>query len=295
MIFAEKYLPRTFSDFGDEKQELMSIISSLIKDVVNILLVGNECSGKSCILDAIIAHLSLPVLRLKDYGVQYCRNDLKFFCQNRELKVVIVDDIDMFSESSQQILRNCIDKFSDKTYFVMSCSNPQKVLQSIQTLLFTLKIPDVSQSLKRSLLDQISEISLEEDVKEFIIETSQNIKCMLYNLQKCFFAGKTQLSDIKSLICTIHPLEFDEFTNALKNHLRQDATERILKLYNEGFSVIDILDAYYVYVKQCRNISEEDKYKIITVIAKFTALFYSIHEDSIELSLFVNDLVKTFS
>jgi len=36
-------------------------------------------------------------------------------------------------------------------------------------------------------------------------------------------------------------------------------------------------------------LSEDQKYKIIPIVCKYTTIFHSIHEDSIELALFANE------
>ena len=59
--------------------------------------------------------------------------------------------------------------------------------------------------------------------------------------------------------------------------------------------MIDILDNYFLFIKITRNISDDIKYKIIPYICKYITIFYDIHEDEIELTLFTNNLVNELS
>ena len=68
----------------------------------------------------------------------------------------------------------------------------------------------------------------------------------------------------------------------------------ILKLIDEGYSVIDILDNYFIYIKVTNNLNEKIKYKIIILICKYITNFYNLHEDEIELVFFTNNLIKLF-
>ena len=64
-----------------------------------------------------------------------------------------------------------------------------------------------------------------------------------------------------------------------------------MNLQNRGFSVMDILDSYFIYIKFNETIEENIKYEIIKLICKYITIFHNIHEDEIELSLFTNDII----
>jgi len=58
---------------------------------------------------------------------------------------------------------------------------------------------------------------------------------------------------------------------------------------------MDILDTYFTFIKKTTIINEDIKYKIIPIICKYISIFYNIHEDEIELSLFTNNLIELFN
>jgi hypothetical protein len=54
---------------------------------------------------------------------------------------------------------------------------------------------------------------------------------------------------------------------------------------------MDILDNYFIFVKNTVLLSETEKYNVIPIICKYITIFHNIHEDEIELALFTNNLV----
>ncbi len=80
---------------------------------------------------------------------------------------------------------------------------------------------------------------------------------------------------------------------ALKKQLKE-ATAFIYNFFDSGYSVIDILDLLFNYIKLSQVVNENDKYKIIPILCKYIEIFHNIHEDEIELALMTNDLLKLF-
>ena len=98
-----------------------------------------------------------------------------------------------------------------------------------------------------------------------------------------------------NLCVNISFLLFEEYTKLIKSQKRKEAIAFIYNIYDKGFSVMDILDNYFLFVKTTKSISEEEKYNIIPYLCKYITIFNNIHEDEIELSLFTNDLMGLFS
>jgi hypothetical protein len=71
-----------------------------------------------------------------------------------------------------------------------------------------------------------------------------------------------------------------------------ESIEILLSIHDHGYSVMDILDNYFLFVKTTTLLDEDQKYKIISIICKYIHIFYNIHEDEIELSLFTNNLIS---
>jgi hypothetical protein len=73
------------------------------------------------------------------------------------------------------------------------------------------------------------------------------------------------------------------------------AIKIIYEIFDKGYSVMDILDNYFTFIKITTILSEDQKYEIIPIICKYITIFHNIHEDEIELSLFTNNLIQKIS
>ena len=112
-------------------------------------------------------------------------------------------------------------------------------------------------------------------------------QCKLLNLKITFELAC-------NICCGISFIVFEEYTNCIMNKELLKAIKILLDLFNKGYSIIDIFDGYYLFIKKYDKIEEELKYKIIKYICKYIAIFYNIHEDEIELSFFTNNLMTLF-
>ena len=152
--YLKKYQPQFYKDFIIDKEyiELLNTMKNI--DNLNILLVGDPGCGKTSLIYASIREYynieKIPsqnimlINNLKEQGIQYYRTEVKTFCQtpsciSGKKKFIIIDDIDNINEQSQQVFRNCIDKYNHNVHFLCSCTNTQKVIDSIQSRLMIIK------------------------------------------------------------------------------------------------------------------------------------------------------------
>ena len=97
--------------------------------------------------------------------------------------------------------------------------------------------------------------------------------------------------DLANNICTnISFFTFETYTDLLKSGNLTDAVLLLYGIYDKGYSVMDILDNYFLFIKTTNSLSESQKYEIIPFICKYITIFHNIHEDEIELALFSNNL-----
>jgi DNA polymerase III delta prime subunit len=311
--FINKYKPYYIQDFYIEAK-LISVIKLMFElNNLNILFVGNSCSGKTTLLYALIREyygLSkndvipenniLFINNLKEQGIHYFRNEMKTFCQSHssifgKKKLVIIDDIDNINEQSQQVFRNYIDKYSHNIHFISVCSNIQKVIESIQSRLQIIKITSPSNDQIHNIMNKIIEqenIIIDEKSKEYILLiTNGSIRNIINYLEKMYLLGEPITIELCKKICSnISFQEFESYISLLKQNRLTDAIKVLYEIYDYGYSVIDILDYFFTFVKLTQIIDEETKYRIIPFLCKYITIFHNIHEDCIELALFTNNL-----
>tara|TARA_B110000259_G_scaffold53396_1_gene62887 strand:+ start:487 stop:990 length:504 start_codon:yes stop_codon:yes gene_type:complete len=154
---------------------------------------------------------------------------------------------------------------------------------------------NLSKILKR--ICKIENIFVESEAEDFILSISNNsVRILINYLEKFKLLSKTITLDIAISVCTnISFRDFEKYTNICKNEKNlHNAIPILYKLFDKGYSVMDILDNYFLFVKITNNLTEDEKYKIIKLICKYITYFYNIHEDEIELALFTNNLISIF-
>jgi DNA polymerase III delta prime subunit len=312
-LFIHKYQPLFLKDFGENNVIQMLKTLSLLNNL-NILLIGDMASGKTSLLNAIIREYYsefmpkdyeenvLYINSLKEQGINYYRTDVKTFCQTcsnikNKKKIIVLDDIDLINEQSQQVFRNCIDKYSHNVHFISSCSNIQKVIESLQSRFIIIKMEPLNRENLVNIINNIQKlenIEIEDDAKDLIINISNNTIKILINYMEKFklLNEKITLQLAVQLCSNISFLTFEEYTKLILEKKMKESIKLIYEIYDKGYSVMDILDNYFIFIKNSTILTEEQKYNVIPFICKYISIFHNIHEDEIELSLFTNNLIE---
>ena len=116
-------------------------------------------------------------------------------------------------------------------------------------------------------------------------------KTVLIVINDLDFFISHRLDIAKKLCSNICFSEFELYTKYITNDNLPEAINIFYKLYDSGYSVIDILDNYFIFIKMYDKFDDEIiKYKIIKLLCKYITLFHNLHEDEIELALFSNNL-----
>ena len=318
--FINKYQPLHLNDFQQLDTNTVTLMKSLIHlNNLNILIIGDSGTGKTSIINSIIREYYgndynienvLILNSLKEQGIQYYRNDLKIFCQTCSLiknkkKIILLDDIDLINEQSQQVFRNCMDKYKHNVNFISSCTNIQKVIDSLQSRTIIVKINSLTPDCLKQIMNKISvneQLIFSCDAEQFLLNVCNNsVRILINYLEKIkiinlYNNSQTNvgmdLNIINKLSTNISYTVFDDYTNVVLEKKIVDAINILYRLYDEGYSVMDILDNYFIYIKITKLICDDVKYKLTMLICKYIIHFHNIHEDELELTLFTNSFIK---
>ena len=334
--FINKYQPDYLNDFQQLDETTVKLVKSLIHlNNLNILIVGDSGTGKTSIIKSVIKeyygsgnkynHENVLVLNsLKEQGIQYYRNDLKIFCQTCSLiknkkKIILLDDIDLINEQSQQVFRNYMDKYKHNINFISSCTNIQKVIDSLQSRTIVVKIHPITFTCLQKIITKISlceRLTFTHESQELLLHICNNsIRILLNYLEKIkilnIHSKSTQPSSSQSSqsspqqcnntieVKLVHKLStnisytlFDEYTNLILKNKMTESVDILYRLHHEGYSVMDILDNYFTYIKITNLLNENIKYKLTMLICKYIIHFHNIHEDELELAFFTNNFIK---
>jgi DNA polymerase III delta prime subunit len=311
--FISKYKPYFIKEFCMDSK-LFTLLNTLLEiDYLNVLFIGETSSGKTTLLYALIREYynlgkndSLPennilfVNNLKEQGIQYFRNEMKTFCQSHSAihgkkKLVIIDDIDSINEQSQQVFRNYIDKYKKNIHFISVCTNVQKVIESIQSRMHIVHIGTPIRENIIKIMENIIEkegIIIDDESKEYLLTISnQSVRLIINYLEKIYILGEPIQIDVCKKICSnLSFLHFEKYIDKLKQKDLSGAIDILYSIHDYGYSVIDILDFFFSFIKTTNLIDENLKYKVIPFFCKYITIFHNLHEDGIELALFTNNL-----
>jgi len=311
-LFMHKYQPTRFRDFEIDS-EIINILTTLIEmNNMNILFIGDTGSGKTSFVNALIREYYsnntkydsniLHINSLKEQGINYYRNDVRTFSQtcssiSGKKKIIVLDDIDIINEQSQQVFRNCIDKYSHNVHFVCSCTNSQKVIESLQSRLVIIKIKQLSRPNLVNIMYKIRDnegIIFDKLSESFILDICNNNAKILINYMEKFKLMNVPITlEIAQNVCTnISFAAFEAYTHHIIEHRLIDAIHVMHSIYEKGYSVMDILDNYFLFIKITNILTENQKYKIIPLICKYITIFHNTHEHELELSLFTNNMYQ---
>jgi DNA polymerase III delta prime subunit len=311
-LFSYEYSPQRLDEFLNP--ELVTKIRSSMAAREPILLVGEAATGKTSWIQAMISEyypdpVSIErktyvhvIHTLKEQGIQYYRNETKTFCQTTTgsyQKIIVIDDMDQMNEQSQQVFRNFIDKYH--VLFLCSCTNLNHIIESIQTRFTIVPLPHLTRNQCASMFDRIvmhQGIQMDAEARDYLLDTTcPNTKVMVHLLEKMYLLGeRVTLERAQGDLF----LALQAYTQFIQRGELHEAIRRIYDLHERGYSVIDLLDQYFLYVKATATatatddpmMTTESTYKVIELLCKYIAIFHNIHDDKIELALFSFELAK---
>ena len=131
------------------------------------------------------------------------------------------------------------------------------------------------------------------DAEEFLLKISNgSVRTLINYLEKIKLLDREITFDLANKLCTnISFHRFEEYTREILRGGLHAANAILFQLNDEGYSVLDILDNYFLFVKLTPLFDEDMKYRITSLVCKYITIFHNIHEHDIELALFTNNLV----
>lgn len=318
-LFIYKYQPCYLKEFEIERENIELLETYISMDNLNIIFIGDGGSGKTSFIQSLIKEYYigenetsindniLYINSLKEQGINYYRNEVKTFCQTcsfikNKKKIIVLDDIDItLNEQCQQVFRNFIDKYNHNVHFIASCSNIQKVIENIQSRLNPIKLHLLHKNNLQKIMNKIiinENIKIDKNAQEFVLNVSNNSVKVLINYMEKFKLlgeGETITLELANDICTnISFYIFNDYIHYLRENELYKAIELLYEISEKGYSVMDILDTFFLYIKTTDILNENEKYTIIPLICKYITIFHDLHEDDIELALFTNNLYMLF-
>jgi len=308
--FIFKYKPKTLNEFLSNNN-LKELINSYINiDELNIILLGDSGSGKTTLIECILKQYYkdnivdcdiLVINSLKEQGITFYRNEVKNFCQTITLsnkkKTIIIDDIDSINEQCQQVFRNYIDKYSNNINVIMSCSNIHKIIDTLKSRVSILKIVSINKNIIDKIVTRIvsnEKIKIEDTVKEKLYQISNySIRNIINYLEKIKLYNKSITQENLYILCSnISYFTLENYTKLCIQNNFNESLKILYNFYNIGYTLMDIYDEYFIYIKYSNILNNKQKIIINKILCKYISIFYNIHEDPIELAFFNKEIIQ---
>ena len=325
MRIANKYKPHAIADFC-MNNSTKSMLALMVKcDELKTLLVGNSASGKTTLIDAIIREYynldpktSATTIRsnpdvlylnsVLNQGVNSAIAHTRSFCQARcdipnLKKIVVIDDLDLIIDTTQQIVHWMVDQFGPKVHFIASCTNLRSVSNLALSSFLHIEIPPRTKVEMHAIFKTITDgerLSVSDDAAQFIVSIAQtDINALTHYAEKLMFVGKPITEKIARDTCTaICFSTLNAFFDSVAHNNIELAAKQITDIANRGSSGMDILDAMLMYTKcadwfrDCGLFSDPElvQYTILGIIGKYIASSCNMNMDELELVFFANEL-----
>ena len=323
MSFIQKYTPTTLEK-TIYNGEFIDFLNTLIEiDDINIILLGKQGQGKSTVISCILNKYYgcgyqdnneiMYIDNLKEEGITFFRNEIKNFCQMStssfgKKKTVVIDDLDMLHEKNQQILRSLIDTYSHNVNFICSSASTNKIINNIQSRLNIIKIPEVTNKELHIILERVSEeqeLKFNTSSKRLLINICDNSINLLYtNLEKLKLYVMSFGEEVITIDCNLvnkvcSKMCLNDFYMFTKLWYKEgDITQAfnlIANIYKKGYSLMDIYENYFNYLKLTSVIGPTKKMFVLPLLCKYITCAQETNDSIVELFIFTNDLGRSVS
>ncbi len=292
-----RFLPKRFEDLQPETVPILK--SFLEADAFHLLITGGSNTGKTATCGVMLKEYygdatdNIMILGgLKEQGMTFYRNEVRCFCQTTSTgkkKTLVVNDVDEFPEQAQQVFMNYLDHYRERVNFIMTARYETAVVQPLHSRLVRLHLNPMSEEFIASVV-QKANADLPEEVVRLIAKRSLNSVTAAINcVEKMDLAGDAGIEGVEKVFCLIDPPKLGRFVEMVEGGDKLGATKYLCDFLENGFSVIDVLDAMTSYLKGAA-LADARKYRYVEVICQYTAIFILVHEHPLELAFFVNDL-----
>jgi len=151
-LWVEKYKPTEIDNVLAEnhlKEKFKQYIEK--KDLPNLLFQGSAGNGKTTCARIIANAISDDILFINassESGIDVVRHKIEPFCTTQSLgdgfKIVILDEMEMSSESFQTALREVIERTYRTTRFILTCNFINKVIEPLKSRTQEYKFGDIA-------------------------------------------------------------------------------------------------------------------------------------------------------
>ena len=258
-LWVEKYRPSTMDTYiGNE--HLKSKVSIYLEsgDLPHLLLYGRAGTGKTTLAKLIVKNIECDYLYVNASDVRRV-DDLIPKVRNfastvgfKDMKIVILDEVDYISGHSQAALRNLMEIFSRHCRFILTCNYVERLIDPIQSRCQSFQIipPSRSEVAQRmvKILEEEDVVYELDDLKILVNSGYPDIRRVINSAQRQSIDGKL-IVDKQSIVENDYKLKVLELLKQDKksafNGIRKVLADSKVTDYAELFRLLyDEVDDY---------------------------------------------------
>ena len=222
-LWVEKYRPNILSEYvgnGDFKSKMQNYLDE--GEIPHLLLHGKAGVGKTTLAKLIVKHLDCDFLYINassENNVDTIRTKVTNFVSTvgfKKWKIVIQDECDFLTPSSQAAMRGILETFSKGARFILTCNYVEKIIEPIQSRCVPFHIipPSKGEVAKRcvEILDTEGVKYEKKDLAAIINKGYPDIRRVINSLQSCSKTGSLKI-DTQT---TLEANYMDEILEVLK-------------------------------------------------------------------------------
>ena len=137
-LWVEKFRPGTLENYiGNEtlKSKLADFIAN--QNIPHLLFFGTAGTGKTTAAKILVKNIECDYLFINasdERGIDVIRDKIKNFASTTgfaPMKIVVLDESDALTPDAQAALRNMMEVFSQKTRFILTCDQVERIIAPI--------------------------------------------------------------------------------------------------------------------------------------------------------------------
>lgn len=200
-IWVEKYRPDTLEGYVcnmEFEQKLKQYIAD--QDIPHLLFYGKAGTGKTTAAKIIINNIESDVMFINasdERGIDTIRDKVKSFAVTtgfKQLKIVVLDEMDAITPDGQRALRNLMEAYSDTTRFVLTANYVERI---IEPLISRSQVVRLTPPTKKEVAKRLADILKTENVEYDTKTVAQLVNAYYPDIRKVINTAQFQTRDGK--------------------------------------------------------------------------------------------------
>jgi len=234
-------------------------------------------------------------------GIDTIRIKIKDFARTKPMggakfKIILLDEADALTKDAQQALRRTMENYSETCRFILDCNYSSKIIEPIQSRCVIFRFKPLSEKDVGKYLKMVAKsenLELEDDaIKTTFKECKGDLRRATNILQACASINKKITEDvILEVIGKAKTKDVEELLKLALEGKFLKAREKLFDLMiNQGIGAEDLLKQIYSGIYDLKEISDDDKIKIIKLLGEYEFRIVEGSNPMIQIEAFLANL-----